>query len=184
MKAPTRYGQCPPEGDWDGWLFLMQHYRLPTRLLDWTQSSLVAAFFAATDHPEEEGALWALDPMGLNERQIGQARLFSPGGAVAGPLFLPPFQHTAAQQNKTLAVIAKEVDVRMLIQQSAFTIHGAATPLDTLPGADVFTRKLIVPAASKALIRAQLDALGFRLHSLFPDLEHLALDLSTARFAP
>jgi FRG domain-containing protein len=75
MKAHTRHARCPPEGDWAGWLFLMQHYRLPTRLLDWTESSLIAAFFAATDHLEQDGVLWALDPLALNERQMGIARI-------------------------------------------------------------------------------------------------------------
>ena len=182
MKAHTRYAQCPPEGDWAEWLFLMQHYRLPTRLLDWTESCLVAAFFAATDHPQQDGALWALDPMGLNERQAGTPRLFSPSGAVARPLTLPPFQQGAAQTDKTLAFITKEVDVRMLIQQSAFTIHGSIAPLDTLPGFDVFTRKFTVPVAAKMLIRDQLNALGFSPHTLFPDLEHLAGWLAGMRF--
>jgi FRG domain-containing protein len=183
MKAHTRHAQCPPESDFAGWLFLMQHYRLPTRLLDWTESSLIAAFFAVTGHPEEDGALWALDPLALNETQMGAPVLVVPGGESASGHFLPPFQDAKPQQT-TLAIVSREVDVRMLIQQSAFTIHGDATPLDNLPGVDTFTRKYIIPAASKAKLRAQLKVLGFTLHKLFPDLEHLASDLAAMRFSP
>jgi len=39
-----------PDNDWD-WLSFGQHYRLPTRLLDWSQSSLVALYFAVEGSP-------------------------------------------------------------------------------------------------------------------------------------
>lgn len=38
------------DNDWD-WLSFGQHYRLPTRLLDWSQSSLVALYFAVETAP-------------------------------------------------------------------------------------------------------------------------------------
>src|SRR2546428_5902303 len=45
--------------------FLMQHYGAPTRLLDWTDGSLLALYFALRsqhpDHPKA-AAVWMLDP--------------------------------------------------------------------------------------------------------------------------
>ena len=56
----------PAPEDILGWLALMQHYGAPTRLLDWTYSFFVAAFFALRDavsNPPEErtpAVVWAL----------------------------------------------------------------------------------------------------------------------------
>ncbi len=43
-------------------LAIAQHYGLPTRLLDWSFSPLVAAYFATrSGDTEHDGAIWALD---------------------------------------------------------------------------------------------------------------------------
>ena len=41
-----------------GALTVLQHYRAPTRLLDWTESPWVALYFATIDHHDKDGAIW------------------------------------------------------------------------------------------------------------------------------
>jgi hypothetical protein len=68
VRAPTRaHTRMPEPDDYFGWLFLAQHYGLPTRLLDWTENPLVALYFAV-ENPEEktDGCIWALWPARLN----------------------------------------------------------------------------------------------------------------------
>src|ERR1700739_1556162 len=52
----------PAEKEELEWMALMRHHGAPTRLLDWTRSPYVAAFFAIAEAREdEESAIWAID---------------------------------------------------------------------------------------------------------------------------
>lgn len=63
-----------PREEWE-WMFLMQHHRAPTRLLDWSEGPLAALYFAVSEdkHIKKDGAVWCLDPIALNgdEARIG-----------------------------------------------------------------------------------------------------------------
>ncbi len=64
-----------PQSDWEH-LFAMQHFGVPTRLLDWTEGLLQAAYFAADHDPKRcecgtggcRPTVWAIDPVQFNQR--------------------------------------------------------------------------------------------------------------------
>ena len=58
LDAPSVHANCPTNDDDLGWLFLMQHHGCPTRLLDWSQSVLVATYFVVSNHHSDDGELW------------------------------------------------------------------------------------------------------------------------------
>lgn len=74
-RARTRHHNCPDNDDWAGWLSLMQHYGLPTRLLDWSESPFIAAFFATHEYLRAEqvetkaASIWVVDAIKLNVAQ-------------------------------------------------------------------------------------------------------------------
>lgn len=42
-------------------LMVLRHHEVPTRLLDWSKSPYVAAYFAAWHHEMEDGEIWSFD---------------------------------------------------------------------------------------------------------------------------
>lgn len=84
FKSRANLYQTPPQEGELGWLALMQHYGVPTRLLDFTLSPFVALYFAARPYetpPGEEkpefARLWALDSHAIyekSEQSVNQAK--------------------------------------------------------------------------------------------------------------
>ena len=56
-QGAVPYLNPKPVDNWE-WLALAQHHGVPTRLLDWTENPLVAAFFAVEGSSSTEGAIY------------------------------------------------------------------------------------------------------------------------------
>jgi hypothetical protein len=176
--APTRYANCPASGDFARWLCLMQHFSLPTRLLDWTESPLIAAFFAIAHEPRSgPAAIWCLSPGDLNQVTTGRFRLKLLPTEGVSHLLRPAFVG-GDSPDEVLAVVGQEVDLRMSVQQGGFTIHGKPSPLEAHPQATQFLRKFVIPEDCREAFREELWLLGVRRSMLFPDIENLARELS------
>ncbi|MBF0555394.1 MAG: hypothetical protein HQK96_12715 [Nitrospirae bacterium] len=101
----------------------------------------------------------------------------------------PAFYHSAEENNKVMAVMASEIDIRMFVQQSCFTIHSSSEPLEELvpklknqQDTDILT-KIIIPANYVRQMAFELDVCGFRKGDIFPDLQNLA-DEMKSRYRP
>ncbi len=182
-RAPSRSQRpCPDAHDYFGWLFLAQHYGLPTRLLDWTESPLVAMYFAVAAHPDDDGCIWALWPTGLN-RAFGAADgLVQIRDARVAEIAESAFTGNRSLEEVIIAIDGQEIDPRMLAQLSRFTLHSDRTALELTKGSDKWLRQYVIPKDAKDKIRSQLAALGVRHSNLFPDLASLANELKASRF--
>lgn len=189
----------PPREYTDMWLFLAQHYGVPTRLLDWTEGALHALYFAL-NRKADSPRIYMLNPQKLNE--LAGAKIVFPnyplswikGGGIYVALAwqnrtLNENQQTEALKiglnlNIPLAFPAIYQDQRMIAQRSCFTIHGKALePLseilerNNIVAIDCLYEYKIDMGARIDLLR-ELSILGVSAATIFPDLDHLAEDLT------
>ncbi|MCB1868447.1 MAG: FRG domain-containing protein [Gammaproteobacteria bacterium] len=178
-RAATRHPSVPNHDDLAGWLALAQHYGLPTRLLDWTFSPLIAIYFATeqADAKPEDATLWAVLPARMNQF-FGHPPFLLPLDAQSIRDLLEPAFFGRGSPEKVAAAMAIETDSRMQMQQGAFTVHGLRTPLEQIEGSKSWLFGALIPASAIASLRHELRILSVREDSVFPDLSALARQLS------
>lgn len=174
------------------WMSLMQHHGAPTRLLDFTYSIYVAAYFAI-EAADGDAAVWACNgPWALQE----SLKLFASGSkphvdrlselfqeaheALVGPVFLKsPYVRAACPLNPF------RLNERLRVQKGAFIVPGDVTAsfadnLKALPGydSDDHVIQIIIPHGLRAKGLPQLFEMNISRTSLFPGLDGFAQSLS------
>jgi len=162
-----------PTTEWE-WLFIMQHHGVPTRLLDWTESPLVALYFALMEKPKNDGALWVLLPTELNAHSKIKPEYSSDIPSVDDPVIANYSPKTlvgeASSRLDPIAILAPRNTPRIQAQLGVFTImHRDPNPVDGIGGGS-HAWKYRIPKKDKVTLMNELTLLGITQFSLFPEL--------------
>jgi hypothetical protein len=151
----------------------MRHHGVPTRLLDWSESPLIASYFAAYERPKEDGAVWALLPGELNrEANVDDIPSFEEDDVLRSydPDF---FIRETTSRLLPLAIIAPRNSARMQAQLSVFTInHRDNTPIEEI-GKKQHIWRYIIPKEYKPTVLKELQLIGVGRFQLFPELQSI-----------
>ncbi len=175
-----------PQSDWEH-LFAMQHFGLPTRLLDWSENLFVAAHFALhpaslNDVDSEKPVVWVVDPVKWNR---ATPLLSEYGNSI----------HVLTTADNDLEAYRPETNIRrakspvmmfgthnsgrIVAQRGTFMVWGEdMRPMeDFADELDVTLWRLEIDGHRLALAR-DLNLLGFGETMVFPDLSALAAELA------
>lgn len=156
--------------EWE-WLALAQHYKLPTRLLDWTENPLVALYFAF-ESPKDcvYRAVWIF---GANENEFEDSN-----NPKVNPFTL----------KQTQVFVPNNMTERITSQSGWFTIHRyieAENKFISLNTNNLYRErvyKLIIPNKLRNEVLLKLDRYGINAFSIYPDLEGLSNYLTWKHF--
>ncbi|SNS88766.1 FRG domain-containing protein [Noviherbaspirillum humi] len=162
-------------------LALMQHHGAPTRLLDFTKSAFVAAFFAL-ESAEGDAAVFALNTLRMWDAVPANNPLLTRqeiDPAVPGNFeryFLP-------NQNPVLWIgEPNEMDERLAAQSGTMVIPGVldrSLPeiLQEYRDSATLIKKIVIPRAIREPAMKALYRMNITNATLFPDLDGLARSL-------
>jgi hypothetical protein len=167
----------------------MQHYGTPTRLLDWTESALVAFYFAVSSQHSHDAEVWAFYPQALNaitfdDRELSSIDIDEAVQSLAAEAFSRS-DGVAALRRRSRLLTSGEYPIaffpvrsweRMTAQLSAFTIHPVPVKGTTIPElmAQDHLIRYRIPSDRKPILQEALRCMGINEMSLFPDLEGLS----------
>ena len=186
IRYSRPYFNQPPVNEWEV-LVAAQHHGLPTRLLDWTYSPLVAAHFATLDQRKSDRVVWRLDWKSVHHFfQLPELALLIQDleGIFGGDRPMTPWAlFNAAPNARQFACMLEppSLNARIVAQSATFTLcsdkrqsfdrflekHGLGSALT----------KFIIPANETARFRDQLDLVSVDERRLFPDLDGVAAEM-------
>lgn len=172
----------PHKTNYAAWMSLMQHYGLPTRILDWSSSPLIASYFALEKNREKknDSCIWVLIPRRVNINEGFGSCVYPIDAYTVQQMLIPAFKSNVKIdtkfQNKIIACHSVEKNLRMYSQQSSFTVHNSEKRLEDICDSETLF-KFVIPCKYKEEIYESVNILGISTSFVYPDMEHVSRDI-------
>ena len=171
---------------------LMQHYGAPSRLLDWTLSPWVAAYFVVSNESSagDDGVIWAFNQAQLLKEFFKNLNSGKPEylkfEKLTSAETIEEWLRASLEQTPVIKTFRYQyANPQMGAQQSIFTICGKInefheTALDRILTNKFDKLKIIIPSALKNNLRQRLFLMNVSALSLFPTVNGVGLHISEA----
>jgi hypothetical protein len=165
----------PKAPEWEDdfqWLALMQHHGAPTRLIDFTWSPYVAAFFAL-ERTLADGVVWALNPARIDSSRARQPVRMDP--RIKGN-----FTRYFLKGKRRFIWLGEPytMNQRLIAQSGTFVVPAAIdVPIEEIlsnSDAENALAKIILKNAVRETGMRELYRMNITYATLFPDLDGLA----------
>lgn len=175
-----------PQSEWEH-LFAMQHFGMPTRLLDWSENLFVAAHFALEDssHPHDGDCIpvvWCVDPVAWNR----STPVLSEFGEQIHVLTtadedLEAYRaETSKRRSKSpIAMFGAHNSARIVAQRGTFMVWGSEVrTLEEFSEEQSATLWRLKLTGERTSLAQSLRLLGFGETMVFPELPYLGKELT------
>lgn len=165
-------------------LSVMQHYSVPTRLLDWTSDFWTAVYFACAGDPAKEAELWIYDRRIFDDQLNARFELRSLTERPI-PGFPPPIEPDLLSQRGSNLIVELDPQITPRMKQQ-FAHHTLSSDVfaDHAPllfnldeqneNAIEFRRVLITAGCKERALRFLEEQRGITAGTIFPDVEGLS----------